>query len=109
MRLQNRNGTAVDAVPFLVVTATAFLLTFSFGPPYGTALGVSLDAAIAGSAVAYLLTTGLAYHRLVWRATPELREEIPASLRYRTLLYIGVGLGLILILLSLPLLPRTFR
>ncbi|WP_256360031.1 hypothetical protein [Haloprofundus sp. MHR1] len=40
MRLGNREGTPVDAVPFLVTTSLTFALTFAFGPAYGLSLGL---------------------------------------------------------------------
>lgn len=99
---RNREGVEVDPVPFLVVTAFAFLLCFSFGPPYGRALGLAWAHAVAASAGVFLLATAAAYHRLVWTARPELRAEIPAGDRLRLLLYAAVAVYLLLLALSLP-------
>ena len=107
MRLRNRNGTAVDGVPFLVVSAMGFLVTFSFGPLYGSALGFSLTTAIAGSAVAFGITVGAAYYRLIWQARPDLEGEIPADQRLVRLFYAAVALGLLLVLLALPLVYQS--
>lgn len=104
MRLRNREGDSVDAVPFLVVAGMAFMIVLSFGPIYLMALfGVDLSLAIAGSTAAFVPTVAFAYHRLVRSARPDLREDIPASWRFRRLLYAAVAFGLLLVLLTLPL------
>lgn len=106
IRLRNRDGTAVDPVPFVVVSAIGFTTGFSFGPPYLLALGFTLFQAIIGSAIAVITLIVLAYHRYVWAARPELRGEVPGAQRFRRLVlavFIAVaGLGL----LALPLLVR---
>ncbi|QZP36552.1 hypothetical protein [Halobaculum magnesiiphilum] len=104
MRLRNREGDAVDAVPFLVVAGMAFMIALSFGPIYLMALfGVDLPLALTGSVAAFVATAVAAYHRLVRSARPDLRENLPASWRFRRLLYAAVAFGLLLVLLTLPL------
>jgi hypothetical protein len=107
MRLRNRNGTAVDGVPFLVVCAMAFLVTFSFGPLYGSALGLSIPTAVVGSAVAFVVAVCGAYYRLIWQARPGLDGEIPADQRLIRLFYAAIALGLLLVLLALPLVYQS--
>ena len=109
MRLRNRYGSDVDGVPFLVVSAMAFLVTFSFGPLYGSALGLPLPTSIAGCAVVFGATVCGAYYRLIWQARPELEGEVPASQRLVRLLYVAIALGLLLVLLALPLVYRSAR
>jgi hypothetical protein len=104
MRLRNRDGEAVDAVPFVVVSGLAVAVCYSFGPPYCAAFGLSWPAAIAVStAVLGCLVAG-AYYRLVWTTDPYLRREIPPAYRLRRLFYAAAALALLLVLLSLPLL-----
>lgn len=103
---RNKHGTPIDPVPFLVVLLLGFTVCFSYGPPYLTTLGFTLveSLAISGSVVAGI--GGLAYHRYVWTARPDLRAEIPASIRLQRLFYAVIaGVGLLL-LLALPLLLR---
>ena len=104
MALQNYRGTPVDPVPFLVVAAMAFVVSFSFGPLYGVAVGLSLAGAIYGSAAVFAAVTAGAYYRLVWTARPALRAEVPADVRLVNLFYAAIGLALVLVLLTLPLL-----
>lgn len=104
MKLTNRHGTPVDPVPFLVVGALAFLVSFSYGPVYCLTLGLSLPWALAVSTLAFSLTAGAAYHRFVWSARPELAGEIPAHERLRRLFYGTVVALALLVLLSIPLL-----
>lgn len=104
MKLTNRHGTPVDPVPFFVVASLAFLVSFSYGPFYCMALGLSLSLGFAVSGLVFLLAASASYYRLVWTARPELRGEIPADQRLRRLVYaILVGIAL-LALLSLPFL-----
>ena len=93
----------MDPVPFLVVVAAGFLGCFSCGPIYLMEFGVRLPGALALSAVAFLATTALAYHRFVWTARPDLRSEIPAPLRVRHLLLGSLVVIGVLTLLALPL------
>ncbi|EMA49430.1 MULTISPECIES: hypothetical protein [Halococcus] len=104
MKLTNRHGTPVDPVPFLVVASFAFLVSFSYGPIYCMALGLSLPAGLVVSTLVFSFSAGAAYHRFVSAARPELAGEIPAEARLGRLFYaIIVGIAL-LALLSLPLL-----
>jgi hypothetical protein len=104
MRLRNRDGTPVDAVPFLVVVALAFLLTFSFGPIYAVAVGLSLPQGLSLSTGVFAAVSLGAYVRLVRRARPEIRAEIPPAQRLTRLFYGALCLALFLVLLSIPLL-----
>jgi hypothetical protein len=104
MRLRNRDGDPVDAVPFVVVSGLAVAVCYSFGPPYCAAFGLSWPLAIAASTVALAGLVVAAYYRLVWTTDPSLRGEIPAAYRLRRLFYAAAAMGLLLVLLSLPLL-----
>jgi hypothetical protein len=104
MPLRNRDGTAVDAVPFLVVTAMATLVCYSFGPIYAIAIGLSGPAVFGLPTVACLAAVGVAYHRLVYTARPELRGELPAEQRIKGLFYAALVGAAVLVALSLPLL-----
>jgi hypothetical protein len=101
---RNRDGTRVDPVPFLVVVALAFLLTFSFGPIYAVAVGLSFPAGLSLSTGVFVVVSVAAYVRFVWQARPALRAEIPPAQRLTRLLYGALCLGLLLLLLALPLL-----
>lgn len=103
MELRNQEGTPVDPVPFFVVTGTAFATCYSFGPLYVVALGADLATGVAASTGAFLAATGGAYHRFVWTARPDVRDEVPAARRLRRLvLLVAVGIALI-VLLAIPL------
>jgi hypothetical protein len=104
VQLRNDQGTAVDPVPFLVVGASTFLVCFSFGPIYLGALGVPLQESLVVSGVVCLATTAVAYHRLVRRARPEIRSELPPEARLRQIFYVTLLLTLVTILLAVPLL-----
>jgi hypothetical protein len=104
MPLRNRDGTAVDAVPFFVVTAMAALVCYSFGPIYAIAIGLSGPAVFGLPTVACLAAVGVAYHRLVYTARPELRGELPAEQRIKGLFYAALVGAAVLVALSLPLL-----
>ena len=103
MYLRNRDGSPVDPVPFLVLAAMAFAVTYSFGPIYFDALGVSLVPALALSTAAFLGATAVAFHRLVWAFDPVVREEVPASVRFRRLILAAVVAAPALVALALPL------
>lgn len=103
MRPENRRGSPVDPVPFLVVAALGFLGCYSCGPLYLMEFGLELPGALALSTVAFFGTTAVAYHRLVWTARPDLRSEIPARLRLRRLLLGGLVAAGLFVLLTLPL------
>jgi hypothetical protein len=106
MPLRNRDGTAVDAVPFLVVTAMAALVCFSVGPIYVLAIGLEGPAVFGLPTAACVATVGVAYHRLVHTAHPELRGEVPVEQRIRGLFYAAIVGAAVLVALSLPLLVR---
>ena len=101
---RNRDGTRVDPVPFFVVVALAFLLTFSFGPVYAVAVGLSLPVGLSLSAGVFVAVSAAAYVRFVWQARPALRAEISPAQRLTQLLYAALCLGLLLVLLTIPLL-----
>lgn len=104
MRPENRLGTPVDPVPFLVVAALAFLFCYCFGPIYLMEFGAELAGGLGYSTMVFLFLTGLAYYRLVWTARPDLRAEVPAHLRLRRLVWGGLAVAGVFALLSLPLL-----
>ncbi|WP_251341885.1 hypothetical protein [Haloplanus halophilus] len=106
MRLRNREGTPVDAVPFLVVTAMAGLVAFSFGPIYCIAVGLEGPAVIGVPALAFGGAVAVAYRRLVHAARPDLRAEIPTAQRIRGLFYAALVGAALLVALSLPLLVQ---
>lgn len=107
MRLRNREGVAVDPVPYLVVVSAAFLLSFSFGPGYLLSFGVSLPVALAVSGVVFVVLAAVAYHQMVWCARPDLQGEVPAASRLRRLFYLMLLVALVLLVLSSPFLLDT--
>jgi hypothetical protein len=106
MRLRNREGTPVDAVPFLVVTAMAGLIAFSFGPVYCIAVGLEGPAIVGVPALVCVGAICVAYYRLVHTARPELRGELPPEQRVGGLLYAALVGAALLVALSLPLLMQ---
>lgn len=106
MRLRNRSGTPVDPVPFLVVAALAFLLCYSCGPLYLLAFDFELPSALAVTTVVFVGATAGAYHQLVWTVTPELKGEVPATLRLRKIILATLVVVGLFALLSLPLFGR---
>jgi hypothetical protein len=104
VQFRNRQGTPVDPVPFFVVTSMAFLLIFSFGPGYLLAVGFDLAVAILVSAGVFAAVTAGAYHQLVWTSRPDLRAEIPGTVRLQRLIYVALILGLLMVGLLIPLL-----
>jgi hypothetical protein len=100
---RNRDGTSVDPVPFFVVASLAFLVAFSFGPVYAVAVGLSLPVGLSLSAGAFLAASAVAYRRLVRRARPALRAEVPPAHRLARLVYGALCLALLFVLLTLPL------
>ena len=107
MQLRNKHGTPVDPVPFYVVALGAFLVSYSYGPLYLMALGLGLGDSLLACGAVVSLAVGVAHHRMVWTARPDLSSEVPAVLRIRRLFYavlIGVGA---LALLALPLFARS--
>lgn len=106
MEFRNAQGRPVDPVPFLVVSLLGFTVSFSYGPGYFMAFGLSLVASLLGSTAAFIAILGFAYRRYVWNHRPELRGEVSVDGRLRRLFYgtlIVVGL---LVLLAMPLLLR---
>jgi hypothetical protein len=106
MRLRNREGAPVDAVPFLVVASMAALVAFSVGPVYCLSLGIEGPAVFGVPTVAFVGAVCAAYHRLVYTARPDLRREIPAERRIRRLFYTALVGTALLLALSLPFLVR---
>jgi len=105
--LQNRQGTPVDPVPFLVVTILGFTVSFSFGPAYVMEFGASLPTALVVAAAVTGLIAAVAYHRYVWTVRPALRGEVSAADRFQRLIY-GMVLGfLVVAALALPLLVTS--
>ena len=104
MKLTNARGRPVDPVPFLVVAALAFLVSFSYGPIYCMELGLSLPAALGVSTGTFCVITAISYHRLVWTSYPELRGEVPAEQRLGGIIYAMLVVAALLGLLALPLL-----
>jgi len=102
MELRNRQGTAVDPVPFLVVVASVVVVVYSFGPIYLVELDVPLPAALG---VCTAVTAGLvavAYYRLVWTTRPEHRGVVPVEQRIKRLFYAVLAGIALLGLLALP-------
>lgn len=104
MRLPNREGVAVDPVPFVVITGMAWLLVLSFGPLYGQALGVPLSTAIVVSVGVSVVAAVIAYYRQVWMARPEIEYGLPAGVRAERLFYLMVILAVVFVGLMIPLL-----
>jgi len=104
--LPNRDGVAVDPVPFLVVTLLGFAVSFAVGPLYVMALGASLPVGLGVASAATATTAAVAYHRYVWTERPALRREIPVDARFGRLVYGLVAGFLAVALLALPLLAR---
>lgn len=104
---QNRDGESVEIVPFLVVAASAFLVTYSFGPVYVLELGLGPSAAFVFPTGVFVAFTAVAFHRFVWTADPVAIAEVPASTRFVRMLY-GVGAtALVLVALTLPIAVGT--
>ena len=101
MALPNRYGTPVDPVPFVVVSGLAFMLSFSFGPLYGLAFGLSLPTALAVSGIAFLLVAALAFYHQVWAARPT--GETSVALRAEQLLYAALAFAVVVVAATLPL------
>ncbi|WP_126661946.1 hypothetical protein [Haloterrigena salifodinae] len=106
MRLRNRHGSRVDPVPFVVVVGLTFMVLLSFGPLYGQALGLSLEAAIAVSVALFAVATVAAYHRQIWTARPELRGHVSAAVRAERLFYLIPILAALIVALAVPLVAR---
>lgn len=104
MHLQNSEGTPVDPVPFLVVSITCLAAVLSFGPAYLLAVGLDLPAAAVGTALTFVATTTLSYHRFVWAARPDRRATIPGPVRLQRVYYAVFTAIALIGLLALPLL-----
>lgn len=104
MPLRNKHGTPIDPVPFLVVALLGVTVAYSYGPIYLTELGMMLGQALAICTGFAAIVTGWAYHRYIWTARPDLREEVPVDYRLRRLFYGVVIVIAGIVLLSLPLL-----
>ena len=102
MPLQNRHGAPVDPVPFVVLCGLAFMISFSFGPLYGLAFGLSLPTALAASGTVFLAVTALAFYRLVWTARPP--GEVSVQMRAEQLLYGTLAFAVVVAAATLPLL-----
>ncbi|WP_336336327.1 hypothetical protein [Haloarcula brevis] len=102
MDVRNRDGDPVDPVPFLVCTAMAVMLLFSVGPLYGLAYGLPVWAGLVVATAGSVAVAAVAYHRLVWTASPPWVRIAP-GLRFQRLVYIGVGFALLLLAVSVPL------
>lgn len=107
MRLRNRDGSAVDPVPFAVTAGLGSMLTMSLGPLYGQALGASLPTAVAASSAVLLAVVAVAYHRYVWTVRPELRGHVPGAVRIERLFFLMIALAVLLVGLSIPLVAGT--
>ena len=105
-RPQNKYGTPIDPVPFLVVLFLGFTICFSYGPPYLTTLGFTLRQALGISGCVVIGIGAVAYHRYIWTARPDLRGEVPAGTRLQRLFYAVIAGVALLGLLALPLLLR---
>lgn len=103
MRLRNRDGVPVDPVPFAVVVGLTFMALLSFGPLYGQALGLPLEAAIAISGALFAVAAVVAFYRQVWTARPDLDCEVAAAVRAQRVFYLIPILGALLVALAVPL------
>ncbi|WP_254545500.1 hypothetical protein [Halomarina pelagica] len=106
MKPRNRRGTPVDPVPFLVVCAFAFLISFAIGPILCYEYGLRGPLAFVPPSIVFLVAVAAAYHRLVWTARPSLLGEVPVESRLRRLFYAVLVVFLLLGALSIPLLLR---
>jgi hypothetical protein len=102
MDLQNRDGDAVDPVPFLVVTLLAFLLIYAFGPLYLQAFGVTVDQGLAVCTAIFLPMAAAAYYQFIWTHSPERQGIVPAGVRFGRLWYAILILVALFVLLALP-------
>ncbi|WP_436926844.1 hypothetical protein [Halosimplex amylolyticum] len=104
MKLRNREGAAVDPVPWFVVTAAAFAVAYSFGPGYFAALGLPIRDGLVVSTGLFLAATAGTYYRFVWAVSPEHRTEVPVGDRFERLVLATLGCIGVVALLALPLL-----
>ena len=103
MRPHNRDGVAVDPVPFVVVFGLAALMLLSFGPLYGQAIGVSLSAALSASAGLTVVAAVIAYYRHIWTAQPAVNRGSSVRLRAERLFELMIILAVVFVGLAIPL------
>ena len=103
---RNREGTAVDPVPFLVVSGLSLLGSLSFVPVYCLTLGLSMPLSLGVGGAVFLCLSAAAYYRMVWMALPDLRGEVPPAVRLQRLVYGALAVAGVLSLLTLLLLSR---
>ena len=104
MGVPNREGVAVDPVPFIVIAGLTVLLVLSFGPLYGQALAMRLSSALAGSVGLSVIGIAITYHRQIWTVRPEIESELPAGLRAERLFHLMVVLTVVIVALATALL-----
>ena len=92
--LRNARGERVDPVPWLVVTAMAFMLCYAFVPVGLAELGASPPLALGSTTALFLSVAAIAFDQLVWRARPDLRREIPPGLRLQRYI-LGIAIGIV--------------
>lgn len=103
MRLPNRDGEQVDAVPMFVAVATAFLIGYAWGPLYFMALGYSLQTSLAIVSVLFVSASALAFHKLFWTARPRDQRPNAGAHTFQLIVYgVLICMGLLL-LLAMPL------
>ena len=103
---RTRDGETVDPVPYLVVTALAFLGCFSVLPVYLLSVGVDRPAAVGAAGVVFVGLATAAYYRMVWTARPALRGEVPPERRLRRVLYAALVVVAVLVGLTVALAAR---
>ena len=103
---RNREGTAVDPVPFLVVSGLSLVGSLSFVPVYCLTLGLPMSVSVGAGVAVFLGLSAVAYHRMVWTASPGLRGEVPPEMRLQRLVYGALVVVGVLLLLTLLLLSR---
>jgi hypothetical protein len=101
---KNREGHAVDPVPYLVVASGTFLGSFSFVPVYGLSLGLSPLSSVGAATAVFAGLAAVAYHQMVWTARPELQGEVPAAQRLQRVFYVALVVGGVVLLATLLLL-----
>ena len=102
MRLRNRDGTPIDPVPFFVVALLGVMITIAWGPLYLKSHGVEQSVAVTASVGLAAVTVGTSYYRYVWTANPNVRENVPAAVRFRKLVYaLLIGVVVVLVLMAL--------
>ncbi len=100
---RNWRGDLIDPAPFIVTSLLAIMIVFSFGPVYAMEYGLSLEVGLGLSTV---LTGSIivgSYHRLIWRARPDMRTEIPVQTRLQRLFYAVIAGVILLSALTYPI------